>query len=65
MNKTIHGEFMSMEGYESFMPLPGTVTIDEEGTTINFDVGGIGMEELEDGIDFEFKGDDKEYYYNE
>lgn len=64
MTKTIHGKFTTLGDYGMFLPLRGSVTVDENDEIVYFDVGGaIGAEDIEDGIEIEFTGDDGNEYY--
>lgn len=64
--RTIHRTFEVLGDYDMFLPLDGAVTVDAEDEIVHFNVGGtIGAEDIEDGIEIEFKGNDGNYYYQQ
>ena len=56
--RVIRGEFTELGDYDEFCPLPGSITVSNEDETIVGFECGVDMLDLEDGIDFMFKGDD-------
>ena len=59
--KWINGEFIDVEGYEHFCPMPGKALIDQDENIVDVNIGGISLDTLEDGIALCFKSGNKEY----
>lgn len=64
-NRTV--EFITVEGYENFMPLTGIAVVDRsEGIIEDVDIAAITLEDLEDGCYIEAKDlETGEFYHSE
>ena len=63
MNTTVQGTFRELGDYPC--PLDGSVTVNDEDEVVAVNIGGIGLDELEDGIYFDFTSVDGSDYSNE
>ena len=63
VDRRIYGVFTSLGDYQC--PIDGSVSVDEEDIVVSISAGGMTIDDLEGGIEFEFEGKDGNIYYDE